>query len=129
MLLAKVTPGPELTFDGQPAGANEPITITGKLVKEGGHYYVTTATGVRYEIKGKDLDKLSGKTVKITGTLDPSAAGVLIATEAGIAPSAIGGVATGMSVGGKVIIAGVVIAGGTGAGVGIYEATKGPASK
>jgi hypothetical protein len=134
LLLAKVTPGSPLTFDGQPTSGAEPITVTGKLSKVGGHYFVTTAAGVKYEIEGKTLESMVGKMVTITGTPDPSAkrddgaAAVLIASNASVA-GPVAGVATGMSTGTKLIIGGVAIAAGTGTGVGLYEANKGPASQ
>jgi len=135
LLLAKVTPGSPLTFDGQPTGAAEPITVTGKLSKVGGNYYVTTDTGVKYEITGKNLDGMIGKTVMITGTPDPNlkkdggAAAVLVASNTSVVSGPAAGVATGMSTGTKLIIGGVAIAAGTGFGVSLYEANKGPASR
>jgi hypothetical protein len=134
LLLAKVTPGSPLTFDGQPTGGSEPITVTGTLIKVGGHYFVTTSAGVKYEIEGKTFDGMIGKTVTVTGTPDPNAkrddgaAAVLIASNASVVGPA-AGVATGMSTGTKLIIGGVAIAAGTGTGIGLYEANKGPASQ
>lgn len=134
MLLANVHPGAALAFHAQVSGATAPTTITGKLTKEGGNYFVTVAsTGVKYQVTGAGItDSKVGKTVTVTGTPDPNgnpagkAAGVIAVSSATVAAHAAGagGAATGMAVGTKLIIAGVAVAAGTGVGVGVYEAQK-----
>ncbi|HLJ48718.1 MAG TPA: hypothetical protein VKU01_22030 [Bryobacteraceae bacterium] len=138
LLLAKVTPERALEFDSQNAGATAPTTITGRLSKVNGHYFVTVLdTGMKYEVTGQNFDNMIGKTVTVTGTPDPNekprdgAVAVLTVTNASIAGGAAtaAGVSTGMALGTKLIITGVVVAAGVGTGVGLYEANKSSASQ
>ena len=129
-LLAKVEPGNALEFSAQPAGSTAPVTIIGTLTKENGHYYITVPeTGAKYEIVGKDLDKLVGKKVSVTGTPDPNAAAVIIASDVQSAGSGKVKAGGGMSTGSKVAITSIIVGGGTGLGVGIAEASKSSASR
>jgi hypothetical protein len=145
ILLARLQPGRAMEFTDSQAGAAAPATITGKLTKEADactsateqKYFLTAAeTGVKYQVMGEGLDSLVGKTVTLTGTLDPSfqsskcAAGLIVAsgtpsvagTEGGADRAA--GTAAGMATGTKLIIAGVAVAAAVGTGVGLYEANK-----
>jgi hypothetical protein len=135
LLLANVRSGGALLFDMQPAGATAPTKITGTLTKQNGAYFVRVPeTAVVYEVTGKNLDKLVGKKVAITGAPDPNAtpkqagAVVIEASSATVLGATAGGAgaaaATGMALGTKLVIAGVGIAAATGTGVGIYESEK-----
>jgi hypothetical protein len=138
LLVAKVVPGRMLFFEPQAAGATAPTALTGTLSKENGHYYLTVSeTGVKYEITGKDFDKMVGKKVTIKGTIDPGAtasggaSAVVTVQSASVAGAAAGAAQAGMALGTKLIIAGVVVGGGTGTVFGIRAAADNgtPASK
>jgi hypothetical protein len=159
MLLAKVVPGAALEFDGQAAGATAPIRTTGLVSKEEGRFFLTTSTGVKYELTGRSFDGLVGKTATIVGTPDPNATphlsatsvlvvsnskGAVVALGAGgaaagtaagsgtgaAAGAAAGGAAAGGLAGGTIaVITVAAVAAGTGLGVGVYEATKSDASR
>lgn len=74
VLLAQVPPGKALAFAMQASGAAPPEKLTGVLTESKGHYFLTDQTaGVRVELVGSDLDKLVGKVVEVTGTLDTTA--------------------------------------------------------
>jgi len=134
VLLANVRPGAAFAFSPQATGASAPTTITGKVTKEGGVYFVTAQqTGVKYQVTGSGVtDSMVGKTVTVTGTPDPtakpagSAAAVIILSSASVArgAAAAGASTAGMAAGTKLIIAGVVVAAGSGVGVGVYQAQK-----
>ncbi len=142
LLLAKLQPGRAEEFGDGQAGAAAPTTVTGKLTKESDEcstssqqkYYVTVAGGAKYEVTGEGLDALVGKTVTLTGTLDPNvastkcAAGLIVAAGTPTVVGAAAGTATavGMAVGTKLIIAGVAVAAAAGTGVGVYEANQSP---
>jgi hypothetical protein len=146
ILLAKIEPGRAMEFSDSEAGAAAPTTVTGKLTKEGDactpgteqKYFLTVAgTGLKYQVTGEGLEKLVGKTVTLTGTVDPSvsashcAAGLIVAASAPTVGGSGGGADRAASAGGmtaktKLIIAGVVVAGAVGTGVGIYEANQSP---
>jgi hypothetical protein len=132
LLLARVLPGRSLTFEGQPAGAAAPMTITGTVSREQGRYFLMVPeTGLKYELTGKDFSKMAGKKVTVVGTPDPAAAPQLGATSVVVASnvtvlggsSAVaGGAAAGMALGTKVVIAGVAIGAGVGLGFGVHAA-------
>jgi hypothetical protein len=144
-LLASVRPGHMMLFNMAQAGATAPTTVTGVLSREtdkcaadgGRRYYITVQeTGVKYEVKGEGLDSKVGNIVTVTGTPDPGAtpsqcaAGVLLASNVAVVGGAAAGAAAGTAAGAGfvathvVLVTGIVIAAGAGAGVGIYEATK-----
>ncbi|HEY3840177.1 MAG TPA: hypothetical protein VGL72_26575 [Bryobacteraceae bacterium] len=135
LLLAKVLPGRSLAFTFQEGGAAAPTSVTGMLTKTNGLYFLTVqGTGVIYQVTGRNLDHFVGKSVSITGTLDPSAtparpasAVIVLTSSSKVAAIGLGAgaaTATGMALGTKLIIAGVIVAAATGTGVGIYEARK-----
>ena len=147
LLLAMVKPGRMMAFNDQQAGATAPTTVSGKLVREEDKcsathekkfYVIVQETGAKYEVTGSNLDALSGKTVTLTGTPDPSvqpnncAAGlIVVSSAAAVAGAAVAGAAAGTVLGlttAHLIIAGVVVAAAAGTGVGLYEANKGPSS-
>jgi len=71
-LVAMVTRGNSLNF--QEAGASAPSQFTGCLQKVGMHYVLRdTMTNVVVELTGADLEKYVGKSVVVTGAVDPGA--------------------------------------------------------
>lgn len=123
VLLASVRPGRMVSFAMQAGGSTTSFSGVALVSYVNGHYYITTAEGVKYELTCKDVQKYIGtKDVVITGTIQAPS------TEGGtsmicVSAIAING-ATGMSQATKWIIAGGLVGAGVGAGVGIYEANQ-----
>ena len=124
ILLASVRPGRTVSFAIQAGGAPTPNLFSGEgmVSFENGHYYLTTLEG-KYELIGnKNFKGYVGTKVSIAGTIHGSAAAGAISA---VSVSSIGIVgATGISAATAAIIAGTVVAGGTGVGVGVYEANQ-----
>jgi hypothetical protein len=130
VLLAKALPGTTLDFDGQPGGSTAAMTITGTVTKQDGHYYLTVPeTNVKYEIIGKDLGKMVGKKVTITGTPSPNGTATVIVASAVIVGAA-AGAAAGAAGSTPLIVGGAAVAVGAVVGVAIVkaEAKAAPAS-
>jgi hypothetical protein len=71
-LVAMVVRGNSLEF--QEAAASAPSHLTGCLQKVGTHYVLRdTTTNVVVELTGTDLEKHVGKSVDVTGAVDPGA--------------------------------------------------------
>jgi len=128
ILLANVRPGVPVSFAVQAGGeAAKTFTATGKVnVAFDGRYYLVTKTGAKYEIRGSDLARLVGKTVKITGTIAPETA-----STAGVTAVVAVTAAQTMALGGAVatsalVVGGVAVAGGAGIAVGVYEVNQNP---
>ncbi len=131
IMLADVLPGQPLSFAMQqgasgsaPGGGSSAFVGTGVLHNSNGHYFFTvTATGVTYELMGVEakLAGLAGQTLTITGTIDPNVAPVPPATTVVQVKKYKKGAAA-------LLITGIIVAAGIGAGVGIYEAGKPSAS-
>lgn len=130
--LAHVSPGTAMSF-GQataPVGAanGSSVTEVGIVSVNNGQYYLTTADGTKYVLTGKDFQKDVGKKIVVNGTLQtagtPSGISQIAVTSYKI-NGAYGWFAT---TAGVVWFTTIVAAAGTGLGVGIYEAVKGPAS-
>ena len=125
-LLAVVQPGRALAFSPATSGAN-PMSVTGCLRKKAGVYLLTVATGVVYELTGKDLDSMVGATVTITGTADLNtkarggASQVIAVSAASADKDARCSAVVGMAFGTKMIIAGVSVAAAAGSAAAIYE--------
>ncbi|MGC4051905.1 MAG: hypothetical protein QM757_21395 [Paludibaculum sp.] len=137
ILVADVPAGRALSFEQQ-GGASAPSTLSGTITKRDGHYYLTdTTAGITVELVGKDLDKNNGKKVKVVGMVDPSATAAAGATQvvrvssvSTLGSAGAVGAATGMTVGTKAVIAGVVVAGiATGTAVGVTRDEKPPISQ
>jgi hypothetical protein len=74
-LVAMVARGNSLEF--QEAAASAPSHLTGCLQKVGTHYVLRdTVTNVVVELAGTDLEKHVGKSVDVTGAVDPGVAPV-----------------------------------------------------
>jgi hypothetical protein len=134
LLLARIRPGNALSFGVPQAGAPESssITVVGKLTVDDGHYYLTASeTEVVYELRGQNFDKLVGKNVSITGTLDPNAKPAGGASAVIDVSSAKKKGAEGTSTTAKVIIASLMLGGAAGIGYGTYAANQplSPASR
>jgi hypothetical protein len=134
LLLARIHPGNALSFGVPQAGAPESssITVVGKLTVDDGHYYLTASeTEVVYELRGQNFDKLVGKNVSITGTLDPNAKPAGGASAVIDVSSAKKKGAEGTSTTAKVIIASLMLGGAAGIGYGTYAANQplSPASR
>jgi len=73
--LANVVPGRGISLPSFRAGVKIPAMGSGTIGALKGHYFFTTATGTKYELKGNTLalHALVGKTATISGNLDPSA--------------------------------------------------------
>ncbi|HKF47019.1 MAG TPA: hypothetical protein VKB38_06635 [Terracidiphilus sp.] len=79
-VMGKVVPGTPKSFADEGAGS---VSVTGKVSRVNGHYYVTDSNGAIHEFIGKDadqetvnkgFDKWVGKTVTISGSIDTAAA-------------------------------------------------------
>jgi hypothetical protein len=137
-LVAMVERGSSLAF--QDAAASAPSHLTGCLQKVGAHYVLRDATtNVVVELTGPDLEKHAGKSVDVTGSLDPDATAVVGASQviretgltsgtgkgckvniatasaAGVAGAAAAGAAAGGGIGGLSTGATVAVIGGVAA--------------
>lgn len=132
IMLANLVPGRPLSFAMQQGGSGSAqggnslaFSGTGILDYSVGFYFLTVAeTGVTYQIvgAGDKLARLAGQTVTITGVLDPSATPEPPATAViDVHEYKPKGAAA-------LLIDGVLVAAGVGAGVGVYYATKPSAS-
>jgi hypothetical protein len=115
VLVASVRPGQSMAFSMQAAGSA--FTGTGVVSEDGGKFYVTIA-GVKYQVKGKDLKKLVGKTVTINGTID---------ADGGVTVTSFTAIGLGFTTGQIVLISSLVIASGVGA-AGTVTALNSPPS-
>jgi hypothetical protein len=123
VMLASVRPGKPVSFAMQAGGTPASFSGTGMVSYENGHYYFTSNENVKYELTGKDFKKYVGKKViLISGTVQaPVAEGATPVIY--VSSIAING-AAGISAGTALIIGGVVVAGGAGIGVGVYESNQ-----
>ncbi len=110
---------------GAPKGGN--FSEIGLVTTEGGHYYLTSNTGVKYQLvnwPANKLQKLVGDKVQVNGVLEAASA------PSGIPQILITSIQLngGLSSTAKAawIAAGI---GGAGLGIGVYEGTKSSASK
>jgi hypothetical protein len=132
IMLANLVPGRSLSFamqqDGSGSaqgGSRSAFSGTGVLDYSVGFYFLTvTETGVTYQIvgAGDKLARLAGQTVTITGTLDPSA------TPEPPASAVIDVHEYKPKGAGALLIDGLLVVAGIGAGVGVYYATAPSAS-
>ncbi len=150
LLLAHVTPGHALSFGSLQAATegSYQVTATGAFTESAGHYYLkTTDTGMLYEVQGSNLQNLVGKTVTVSGTLDPNiqpaggASSVITASGTSAQTPAAQGSSSqapqpaatqgGLSNRKKLIIGGIIVGGATGLALGLYEANESstPASR
>lgn len=133
VLLASVRPGLPVSFAMQAGGAaSTAFTATGKVSYVNGHYYLTAAkTGLKYELDGKNLANLVGKTVKVTGSTvsgaAPAAGVSAVVTVATTQALVVGALTTTTAL----VVGGVAVGAGTALGVGVYQATQSstPASR
>jgi len=130
--LANVMPGTSMSL-GQATGpgglANgTSVQEVGLVSVENGQYYLTTSDGTKYLLTGKDFQKDVGKKVVVDGKLQVATTTSGISTIV-VSSLSING-ATGIfgTTAGVVWFTTIVAAGGTGLGIGIYEATKPAAS-
>jgi hypothetical protein len=118
LLLARLAPGKALEFDPQNSGGAGSIVLTGSIKEHNGHFLLTAANGLTYELQG-NVKTYVGKSVEITGSLVPGAQAasgavevvqvltIKVAAMAG-AGGATGG--TGISLATKLTIGGIVVA-------------------
>ena len=130
VLLASVRPGRVVSFSIQAGGNPMSFEGTGIVSYENGHYYLTLDTNAKYELIGNDLKKYVDKKVVVTGTVQAAA------VQSGGANSVVTAAAIDVNGGAGIstkalIIAGVLVGAGLGAGIGIYETNKSstPASR
>ena len=131
ILLANIRPGRTVSFAMQAGGSPTSFQGVGMVSYENGHYYLTTAENVKYEITGKDLKEYVNKKVAVTGNLQVLATQSEGATsEITLSSISING-AAGMSLTSALIIGGVIAGGGAGVGYAVYDATQpsSPASR
>ena len=131
--LTHVSPGTVMSFGQAPGagganGTTEEVEEIGLVSVENGQYYLTTADGTKYLITGQDFQKDVGTKLIVEGTLQEAA------TPSGIPQINVkkkninGAVAWFATTAGVVWLITLIAAGGAGLGIGIYEATKPPAS-
>jgi hypothetical protein len=124
VLLASVRPGRTVSFAMQAAAGPLSFYGVGMVSYENGNYYLTIATDEKFLLTGQDFSKYVGKKMQVTGTVQAGtttaggAAQVVTVSSLAI-NGAVGGISTT-----ALIIGGVVVAGGVGLAVGVYEATK-----
>lgn len=133
LLLSNVLPGQPLTFAMQAEVGTSPYSVStvGLLDSENGHYYLTTAENVKYELTGADLQKFVGDKVVVTGTLNPGAqsggtAGTIIVKAIEVNPGGPGG---GTTKTGKWMIIGTALGGASAVAWVIYDAEQPQASR
>jgi hypothetical protein len=130
--LTHVSPGTALSLHQltNPAGVpyGTPITEVGIVSFENGAYYLTTVEGTKYELVGKDFHRFVNDKVVVSGKLEPATtpAGIPVIQVSSID---INGPESFLSTTkGKVWLATLLAGGAAGIGIGVYEATKPPAS-
>ena len=80
LLVAKLVPGTALAFE--PQGTATMTRIAGRLTLKAGHLVMTDEiTHVTAEVVGHDLEKMAGKRIAVTGSLDQAAAPVSDASQ------------------------------------------------
>lgn len=122
VLLASVRPGRTMSFAMAAAGSAESITAVGMVSYQNGQYYLTTADGTKFELKGKDFKKYVDQKIEVTGTIPSGvtpAAGMTVPIS--VSSVLINGAVAGISATTGWIIAGVVVAAGVGVGVSYIE--------
>ena len=129
ILLANIRPGRSVSFAMQAGGTPTSFQGVGIVSSENGHYYLTTAENVKYEITGNNLQKYVGTKVVVSGTVQAGAASgaAAVITVSSIAINA----AVGATLTSVLIIGGVIAGGGVGVGYAVYDATQpsSPASR
>ena len=131
--LSNVLPGRPLSFAAQAQASTSPyfISVVGLLDSENGHYLLTTAENVKYELTGIDIQKFVSDKVVVTGTFTPAAqggevAGTIMVKTIGLNPGGPSGETTKT---GKWMIIGTALGGaGTVAWV-VYNAEQPQASR
>jgi len=131
VLLASVRPGRVVSFAMHASENQSSVSVVGMVSFENGHFYLTSAEDLKYELTGKDLKKFVGTKVEISGTLQPvskdrvGVAGVISLSSIGIN----GAVGVGIGTATSLMI--VAPAAAAGIGVGVYEANQSssPASR
>jgi hypothetical protein len=119
VVLASVRPGRAASFAVQAGGSTTDFSGVGMVSYENGHYYLTTNADVKYELTCKEFKKFVGtKAVVLAGKVTEGAVPVIC-----VDSIAING-ATGMTTGAKLIIAGVIVGGGTAVGFVIHKVTE-----
>jgi hypothetical protein len=140
LALAHVTPGSSMSLLQQasqhesqpapiPASANgTTVTEVGVVTFDEGHFYLYAVDGTKYQLEGRDFQKLDGQKIEVTGTLKLSTKpnGIpIIYVNTNKVNGAVGIFSTSA---GKIWFYSLLAGGGAGAGIAIYETTKGTAS-
>jgi hypothetical protein len=133
LLLSNVLPGRPLTFAMQAQASTAPYAVStvGMLDSENGHYYLTTAENMKYELTGADLQKFVGDKVVVSGTLNTAAqsagtAGTITVKTIEVNP---GGPGVGMTKAGKWMIIGTAMGGAGAVAWVVYDAEQPQASR
>ena len=126
IMLASVRPGRVVSFAMQAGGATTEFSGAGMVSNENGHYYLTTAENVKYELTCKNFKKFVLTKSLISGKVQAPAA------EGATAVVCVNSIQIngnpGMSTVGKLIIAGEVVGAGIAIGFAVDEAQQSPAS-
>jgi len=106
VLLAVLRPGMSLAFMPEDGASASAVTkLTGVVERQNGAYLLTDLTSnVRFELRGKDLDKFTGQRVEITGSIIPGAvpaAGASQVVQVADEPKRTGGAAVTTAAGGE----------------------------
>jgi hypothetical protein len=134
VLLANVRPGRVVSFAMQAKANPNVFSGTGLVSFENGTYYLTTEENVKYILTCRDIRKYVGdKVVVVSGTIEGAAgqAGGSLCVKSMEINGSSGNGWSGLSTGTKWLIAGIIVGGGAGAGIAIYEVNQPstPASK
>jgi hypothetical protein len=128
--VAHISSGAAMAFHQQtqaplpPSANGTTVTVEGLVSFDDGHFYLTTVDGTKYELVGKDFTKDDGAKEEVTGTLrlptTPNGIPVI-----DVSSKKINGAGFVFR---KLWLTSLIIGGGAGAGIAIYEATKGSSS-
>jgi hypothetical protein len=121
IMLANVRPGHMVSFAMQADGNPATFSGVGLVSIENGTYYLTTDADVKYVLSCKDFHKYVWDKVFVSGTVQ-SAGNTSVLCVKSIDINGGGG----MSKATKWIIAGIIVGGGLGAGLGISSSNQSP---
>ncbi len=132
VLLANIRPGHVVSFAMQAKAIPNVFSGVGLVSFENGVYYLTTDEDVKYVLTCKDAHRYVGDKVVVTGTVEGpagQAGGSLCVKSMDVNGGNNGG--AGMAAGTKWLIAGIIVAGGVGAGLAVAASnqTSTPASR
>jgi hypothetical protein len=135
VVLASVRPGHSMSFAMQTAAPPAtlapgvtPMSGTGMVSFENGHYYITADNGVKYEVVGKDLKSFVNTKVQFAGNVQTagSSSTITLSSVSLNGGAAGGAVASGGFLGGHaLLIGGALVIAGTASALGVVAANSG----